>query len=105
MGRVTVFPFFTFTTLSLSVRQLAWGLEYKKNILHVAELGMEAASLAPRLRFSISQGLLWGEKFCTAGWVWLSAFQVRPSGCGALLRRGPGACSQQSPQICAIHPD
>lgn len=38
--------------LGLSVKKLAWSLEYDKNIMHAAELGLKARFLAPRDCFS-----------------------------------------------------
>lgn len=38
--------------LGLSVKKLAWSLEYDKNIMYAAELGLKARFLAPRDCFS-----------------------------------------------------
>lgn len=59
--------------------------------------GNESGVPGSQASLLLSQGFPWGEEFCTVGWVWLNAFQVSPGGCGAFLRRGPGAGSQESP--------
>lgn len=51
-GESYYFFFFTVMELGLSVKKLAWSLEYDKNIMHAAELGLKARFLAPRDCFS-----------------------------------------------------